>query len=74
MFAVFPAQAVRIAIDLVQENIYMYNLYAGSILQVEVYKQLEYIILYFAAIIIFFALVKGFFMYLMRQTLIVMSR
>jgi ATP-binding cassette subfamily B multidrug efflux pump len=74
LFAVFPAQSVRIAIDLLQENLTTYKLYAGTPLQGEVYKQVGIIILYFAGLVIFFALVKGLFMYLMRQTLIVMSR
>ena len=30
LFAVFPAQSVRIAIDLVQENLFLYQLYSGS--------------------------------------------
>lgn len=74
LFAVFPAQSVRIAIDLVQENLTTYKLYAGTGLQEEVYKRVGFIILYFSGLVLLFALIKGFFMYLMRQTLIVMSR
>jgi ATP-binding cassette subfamily B protein len=39
-----------------------------------VYEQVGFIILYFSILVTVFALIKGFFMYLMRQTLIVMSR
>ncbi|MES2779479.1 MAG: ABC transporter ATP-binding protein [Bacteroidota bacterium] len=74
LFAVFPAQSVRIAIDLVQENLATYKLYAGTSLQPAVYKQVGFIIIYFSVLVMLFALIKGFFMYLMRQTLIVMSR
>lgn len=74
LFAVFPAQSVRTAIDLVQQNLATYKLYEGTDLQPVVYKQVGYIILYFGMLITIFALIKGFFMYLMRQTLIVMSR
>jgi ATP-binding cassette subfamily B multidrug efflux pump len=74
LFAVFPAQSVRIAIDLVEENLVTYKLYAGTGLQPDVYRQVGFIVLYFAALVMIFALIKGFFMYLMRQTLIVMSR
>lgn len=74
LFAVFPAQSVRIAIDLVQENLTTYKLYAGTSLQEQVFEQVGFIILYFSALVMLFALIKGFFMYLMRQTLIVMSR
>ncbi|MES2558927.1 MAG: ABC transporter ATP-binding protein [Bacteroidota bacterium] len=74
LFAVFPAQSVRIAIDLVQENLATYKLYSDTSLQSMVYKQVGVIIIYFALLVMVFALIKGFFMYLMRQTLIVMSR
>lgn len=74
LFAVLPAQSVRTTIDLVQQNLSTYSLYADTSLQESVYTELGSIILYFAIVITFFAFVKGFFMYLMRQTLIVMSR
>lgn len=74
LFAVFPAQSVRIAIDLVQENLATYKLYSGTSLKPMVYEQVGFIIIYFSVLVMVFALIKGFFMYLMRQTLIVMSR
>ncbi len=74
LFAVFPAQSVRMAIDLVIENISTYQLYKGSELNAEVYSRVGFVIIYFALLITLFAIIKGFFMYLMRQTLIVMSR
>jgi ATP-binding cassette subfamily B protein len=74
LFAVFPAQSVRIAIDLVQENLAVFNLYSGSSLKPDVIKQVGLIVLYFAMLVLVFALIKGIFMFFMRQTLIVMSR
>lgn len=74
LFAVFPAQSVRIAIDLVQENLGIYRLYEGSSVQEGVQEQVGWILLYFSGLVLLFALIKGAFMYLMRQTLIVMSR
>lgn len=74
MFAVFPAQSVRMAIDLVVENLSTYQLFKGTELNDEVYSRVGFVIIYFALLITLFALIKGFFMYLMRQTLIVMSR
>ena len=74
LFAVFPAQSVRIAIDLVQENLNVYQLYSGSGIQPFVYKQVGLILVYFSILVLTFALIKGTFMFFMRQTLIVMSR
>ena len=74
MFAVFPAQSVRMAIDLVIENLSTYQLFKGTQINEEVYSRVGFVIIYFASLITLFALIKGFFMYLMRQTLIVMSR
>lgn len=74
LFAVFPAQSVRIAIDLVQENLATYKLYSGTALKPMVYEEVGFIIIYFSILVMLFAIIKGFFMYLMRQTLIVMSR
>ncbi|MEI6595961.1 MAG: ABC transporter, partial [Bacteroidota bacterium] len=74
LFAVFPAQSVRIAIDLVQENLLLYQLYSGSGIQSFVYIQVGFIVVYFSVLVIMFALIKGVFMFLKRQTLIVMSR
>jgi len=74
LFAVFPAQSVRIAIDLIQENLNTYRLFTGSSVQQELYHQVEWILIYFSILVFCFALIKGAFMFLMRQTLIVMSR
>jgi len=74
LFAVFPAQSVRMAIDLVVENLSTYQLFKGTELNDAVYSRVGFVIIYFALLITLFALIKGFFMYLMRQTLIVMSR
>jgi ATP-binding cassette subfamily B protein len=62
------------AIDLVVENLSTYQLFKGTELNDAVYSRVGFVIIYFALLITLFALIKGFFMYLMRQTLIVMSR
>lgn len=74
LFAVFPAQSVRIAIDLVQENLKLFNLYQGSVLGTEVRDHIILVLVFFSSLVLVFALIKGAFMYVMRQTLIVMSR
>lgn len=74
VFGVFPAQVVRHAFDLVKENIFMYNLTDGFALQSAIFNFFAQILLIFAGVIVAMALIKGFFMVMMRQTIIVMSR
>ena len=73
-FAVFPAQVVRYSFNLVKENIEMYRLFEGFSLQ-EVYNDtFGTAILLYGGLIILLALTRGFFLFLVRQTIIVMSR
>lgn len=74
VFGVFPAQVVRHAFDLVKENIFLYNLTDGFALQSAIFNFFAQILLIFAGVIVAMALIKGFFMVMMRQTIIVMSR
>ncbi len=74
VFGVFPPQVIRHVFDLVKENIALYRLFDGFGLQGSFSQHFSSIIIFFAAIVIFLALVQGLFMFLMRQTLIVMSR
>jgi len=71
---VFPAKVVRIAFDLVSENIKYYQLMEGFDIQSSFYGSLSKILLFFGLTVLGLAAIKGFFMFLMRQTLIVMSR
>lgn len=74
LFAVFPAQSVRIAVDLVTENLNIYTFFEKSSLKPDVLQRVGVVLVYFAVLIILFALIRGFFMYLMRQYIIVVSR
>jgi ATP-binding cassette subfamily B protein len=74
VFGVFPAQVVRHAFDLVKENLFLYNMADGFSVQSAIYDQFGFILLTFGGVIIAMALIKGFFMVMMRQTIIVMSR
>ena len=74
LFGIFPAQLVRYALDLVRETLDIYYLYAGSGLQGNLYDIFAFSILLFGLLILLLALLKGFFLFLIRQTLIVMSR
>jgi ATP-binding cassette subfamily B multidrug efflux pump len=74
VFAIYPAEILRKGIDLVSESLKTYQLNKGTLhaaaIESEVYKTL----LVFGLIVIATALLKGVFMFLMRQTIIVMSR
>lgn len=71
---VFPAKVVRIAFDLVSENINYYKLMDGFALQSTFYGSLSKMLIFFGLTVLGLAVIKGIFMFLMRQTLIVMSR
>jgi len=73
LFAIFPAQQVRDAIDLIKERLGSLNDLKGEARQM-VIDQISNEVLYFAFLVIAFAILRGIFMYLMRQTIIVMSR
>ncbi|WP_028298078.1 ABC transporter ATP-binding protein [Olivibacter sitiensis] len=73
-FGVLPAQVIRIAFDLVKENIGLYQLFAGFDRQALVYQVFGYSLLLFGALVLLLALIRGLFLFLMRQTIILTSR
>ena len=74
LFQIVPAQVVRHAIDLVTDNIILYRSLKGFDLQDDFYTVFAGSILIYGVIILVMALVRGFFLFLVRQTIIVMSR
>ena len=74
LFGIFPAQLVRYALDLVRETLDIYYLYDKSPLQPSLYDVFAASLLLFGVLTLVLALLKGFFLFLVRQTLIVMSR
>jgi ATP-binding cassette, subfamily B, multidrug efflux pump len=74
IFQIIPAQLVRHSIDLVVENIRVYRSFEGLALQQNFFNVFAFGILLYAGLILVMALLRGFFLYLVRQTLIVMSR
>ncbi len=74
LFGIIPAQLVRYALDLVSETLDVYYLFAGSKLQSEMYDIFAFTILLYGLLILAMALLKGIFLFLVRQTIIVMSR
>ncbi len=73
-FGVFPAQLVRYALDLVTETIDFYFLFKGFSLQKAFYEIFGFTLFFYGGLIILMAIMKGVFLFLVRQTLIVMSR
>lgn len=73
-FGVLPAQVIRVAFDLVRENISLYRLFNGFQRQEEVYAIFGSSLLLFGALILALSLLRGFFLFLMRQTIILTSR
>lgn len=74
VFAIFPAQIVRYAFNLIQENIALYKLYNGFSNQSIIYDIFESSIFFYGVIILLMALLRGVFLFLVRQTIIAMSR
>ncbi len=74
VFGVLPAQVVRHSFDLVKENLFLYRLTDGFDLQSNIYTHFGEILLIFAMVVLIMAILRGFFMFMMRQTIIVMSR
>ncbi len=74
LFQIYPAQMVRHSIDLVVDNIRVYRSFSGSEIQDDFFKIFASGILLYAVLILVMALLRGVFLYFVRQTLIVMSR
>lgn len=74
IFGVLPAQVIKIAFDLVSENISMYRLFNGFDRQQLVYQVFGYSLMLFGATVLLLALLRGIFLFFMRQTIILMSR
>lgn len=74
VFGVLPAPVIRLSFDLVTENIRIYHLYNGFERQNIIYNLLGQSLLLFGAIVLLMAILRGLFLFFMRQTIILMSR
>jgi len=74
IFQIIPTEFVGESIDLVAGNIKLFQSMNKADAQNDFYKVFAFSILMYAAIILVMALLRGLFLYFMRQTLIVMSR
>jgi ATP-binding cassette subfamily B multidrug efflux pump len=73
-FGVIPAQVIRLAFDLVTENIGLYRLFEGFDRQAIIYDLFAYSLFLFGVLVLVLSLIRGVFLFLMRQTLILTSR
>ena len=74
IFVIIPAQLVRIAIDYVVESFSLYRpLTKGGMGEIARENFLEFVFV-FGILILAMALLRGFFLFLIRQTIIIMSR
>ena len=74
VFQIVPAPLVRYSIDLVVDNILVYQSLGKTGLQANFFDVVAKGILIYAVLILLAALLRGIFLYYVRQTLIVMSR
>lgn len=74
IFGVVPAQVIGYAVDLIGENIQLFNLFAGFDRQAIIYDIFSSNLLFFGLLVIALYLLRGLFLFFMRQTIILMSR
>lgn len=74
IFGILPAKVIREAFDLVKENIELYKLYNGFENQQSIYDAFGKSLLYFGGLVLLLALLRGIFLFLMRQSIILISR
>ncbi|MEO6166481.1 MAG: ABC transporter ATP-binding protein [Chitinophagales bacterium] len=74
LFGVYAPQVVRHAVDMISNQIYYHQFYSGSGLEGEFMGQFGVSILLFGLVVVMLAIMRGIFLFFMRQTIIVMSR
>lgn len=74
IFGVVPAQVIGYAVDLITENIQVFNLFYGFDRQAIIYDIFSSNLLFFGLLVIALYLLRGLFLFFMRQTIILMSR
>ena len=73
-FLSLQPQVIRQALDMVIDNIAMYRMYDGFDLQRSVFDHFGKVLLFFGMVVVALALLMGVFLFMVRQTVIVMSR
>ncbi|MBE8712462.1 ABC transporter ATP-binding protein [Sphingobacterium hungaricum] len=73
-FGILPAKVIREAFDLVKENIDLYRMFDGFERQELIYQVFGSSLLFFGSLVLILALIRGLFLFMMRQTIILTSR
>ena len=74
IFSVLTAPVIRIALDMVTENISVYQLFSGFDRQSMIYELFGLSLFLFGLLVLMLSLLRGLFLFFMRQTIILMSR
>jgi ATP-binding cassette subfamily B multidrug efflux pump len=74
VFAIIPAQVVRHAFDLVGDTIGIFHIFKNTQAETQLYDVFGAAVLMYGMLIVAMALIRGVFLFFMRQTIIVMSR
>ena len=74
IFAVIPAQVIGHAFNLITENIQIYGLFEGFERRSIIYDIFSQSLFYFGLLVLVLYLLRGIFLFFMRQTIILMSR
>lgn len=74
IFGVIPARVIGHAFDLITENIEIYRLFHGFDRAQVVYDIFSKSLFYFGMLVLVLYLLRGLFLFFMRQTIILMSR
>ncbi|TCC89034.1 ABC transporter ATP-binding protein [Pedobacter hiemivivus] len=74
IFGVIPAQVIGHAFNLITENIQIYRLFDGFDRAAVIYDIFSTSLFYFGVLVLVLYLLRGLFLFFMRQTIILMSR
>lgn len=74
LYAIVPPKLVRVTFDFLADVRPIFLHFRGSDAQTSFYELLALTFVWFGAVVVISALLKGVFMFLMRQTIVVMSR
>lgn len=73
-FGVLPPIIIRHSINLIQESILVFRLFSDVFFVDIIQSAYTYYLFVFGVLVIAFSIIRGLFMFFMRQTIIVMSR
>jgi ATP-binding cassette subfamily B multidrug efflux pump len=74
IFGIIPAQVIGHAFNLITENIQIYRLFNGFERATVIYDIFSHSLFYFGMLVLILYLLRGLFLFFMRQTIILMSR